>query len=446
VSWAVEAGAVAAGWWHWTVPVRWPLLGNVPFIGLVDWFFVGTDFLLPFLALTSPSLRRARWRWATLAAFPLHFAAHLAVERPSPWWPVPLHHVAHWLLLAFVLAAAARSRHTDEAFSSPAGRARRFPVLALGVIAVDLALVETLVVGRPALLATLLPAAGVAAIALQPKWGRGLAAAGVVGAPFAPSLALAAVPAAVDFGLRRLQRAGRGGTIVAVAALSLLAGSLHHRAALAERDLLARLDRAIAARDRGDLEVAERELEAAAERHRGAHAPSYLLGELRYRTGRPDEAARTLANALAVKPDHLPAFRLRTVALLRAARTEAALETARRGLRVAPSDVELRYLERRASGADVTTWPELERLDPAAAERVAAIAFEVGDVAGAATLLDRALAHGPERRDLYSKRTRLALAMGDRAAAERVLAHWRRRFPDDPELARASAALGQPAP
>jgi hypothetical protein len=36
--------------------------------------------------------------------------------------------------------------------------------------------------------------------------------------------------------------------------------------------------------------------------------------------------------------------------------------------------------------------------------------------------------------------------MGDRAAAERVLALWRRRFPDDPELARASAAIGQPAP
>ena len=76
VSWAVESAAAAAGWWHWSLPASYALLGPVPAIALLDWSFVGIDFLLPFLAWTAPALRASRWRWAALAAFPLHFAAH----------------------------------------------------------------------------------------------------------------------------------------------------------------------------------------------------------------------------------------------------------------------------------------------------------------------------------------------------------------------------------
>ena len=446
VSWAIEAGAVAAGWWHWTAPVRWPLLGNVPFIGLVDWFFVGTDFLLPFLALTAPSLRRVGWRWATLAAFPLHFAAHLAVERPSQWLPIPLFHLAHWALLAGLVWAAARSRRDDAAFAVPEGRARFLPLAALGVIAIDLALVETVLVGRPELVASLLPVAAVVAQALRPQWGYRLAALGLAGALAHPSLALAAVPAGVAMALDRLRRAGRPLLAAATVALALLAWAVHRRGLETERDLVSRLERAIAARDRGDLAAAEATLREAAARHRGAHAPRFFLGEICYRTGRLEEAADAMAAVLAIRQDELPAFRLRAVAELRLGRSEAARATAVRGLRVAPGDPELLYLARRARGAPLAERSAFAEIAPAAAARVAGLAYEVGDAAGAAALLDRALARWPQHRGFYPPRVKLALAVGDREAARRVLDSWRRQFPDDAEASRLASGLQAAAP
>jgi len=442
VSWAVEAGAVAAGWWHWTVPVRYPLFGNVPFIGLVDWFFVGTDFLLPFVALTAPALRGVRWRWATLAAFPLHFAAHLSVSRPSELVPVPLYHLAHWALLGGLLWAAARWRRTDDSFADPEGWARHLPAASLAVILADVAVVEVWLAGRPELLASLLPAAAVAAQALRPAWGHGLAALGLFGALAEPSLALAALPAAVSLGLRRLQGAGRPAIAAVLALLAVAAWGLHRRGMAAERDLVERLERAVAARDRGDLGRAERELRAAVEEHPGAHAPAFLLGEIYYRTGRLASAADEMERVIGVQQDHLPAHRLRAVLALRQGDRPAALDAARAGLAVEPGDPELAYLERRARGEPAAAREGFEELDRQAAERTVSLAYEVGDAAGAAALLDRTIARWPDHRTFYPWRVKLALAAGDRAAAVRTLELWRRHHPDDPELVRAARAIG----
>jgi len=443
VSWAVEAGAVAAGWWHWTVPVRYPLLGNVPFIGLVDWFFVGTDFLLPFLALTSPSLREVRWRWATLLVFPLHFAAHLSVSRPSELFPVPPYHLAHWLLLGGLLWAAARWRRADDGFSEPRGRFRHLPAASLAVILADVAAVEAWLADRPELLASLVPVAAVAAQALRPAWGYGLAALGLVGALAEPSLALAALPAAVSLALRRLQGARRPAVAAGLALLAVAAWGVHRRGMAAERDLVDRLGRAVAARDRGDLDRAERELRAADDAHPGAHAPAYLLGEIYYRTGRLGPAAAEMERVVAVKQDHLPAHRLRAVVALRRGDRDAALDAARRGLEIAPADPELVYLAARARGEPAAAAAGFEELDLRAAERTVSLAYEVGDGAGAVALLDRAIARWPGHRAFYPRRVKLALATGDRAAAIGALELWRSRFPDDPELARAARAVGR---
>jgi tetratricopeptide (TPR) repeat protein len=436
VAWAVEAAAVAAGWWHWTVPVSRPLFANVPFIGLVDWFFVGTDLVLPFLALTAPALRRARWRWATLLAFPLHFAAHLGVERPAQWLPVPPYHVMHAALLAGLLWAAARSRRADPAFVVPAGLVRHLPVAALAVIVADVALVEAWLAGRPGLLPSLLPVAAVAVQALRPAWGYALALAGLLGIPAHPSLALAAVPAATSLLLRRLQGSRRRVLALAVAALCAVVWLAHWRGAAAERDLVARLAHALAARDRGEVGAAEGELRAAAAAHPGAHAPAALLAELYYRTGRHRQAAEAAERVLAVRQDHLPAHRLRAVVALLAGEREAAAEAARRGLAVAPGDPELGYLERRARGADLAAWRGFEALAPRTAQGVVALAWEVGDRSGSAHLLDRALARWPGHRWFYPTRVKVALAAGDEEAARRALAAWRHRFPGDPEAAR----------
>src|SRR5688500_13129778 len=69
ISWAIEAAAIGARWWHWTVPTVSRVFLNVPAIGIVDWFFVAIDFLLPFAVLTAPSMADVRWRYLSLLLF-----------------------------------------------------------------------------------------------------------------------------------------------------------------------------------------------------------------------------------------------------------------------------------------------------------------------------------------------------------------------------------------
>jgi hypothetical protein len=109
ISWAVESAAVAIGWWRWSVPVTQSVFVNVPFIGIVDWLFVGIDFLLPFATLTAPELR-GRFRFVTLLAFPIHFGAHAFVGNTSEIIPIPAYHMVHWVLIAALLWLAMRSR------------------------------------------------------------------------------------------------------------------------------------------------------------------------------------------------------------------------------------------------------------------------------------------------------------------------------------------------
>jgi len=205
VSWAVETAAIAAGWWHWTVPGGSEMLLRVPWIGLVDWFFVGTDFLLPFLVLTAPALAGRPARFLALLLFPLHMAAHLWLPGLDP---------VHWLLLGLVLWLALRSPIQDAAFSGGL-----LPAAALGIVLLDVALVELFLVHRPVLLASVVPAAAVALQALWPGIGSGIAAGAVVGSLALPPLLLSAVPGLSVLALRF----GRRAPWVLMAALAVLA-------------------------------------------------------------------------------------------------------------------------------------------------------------------------------------------------------------------------------
>lgn len=394
VSWAVEAAAIAAGWWHWTVPAGRPVLLGVPWIGLVDWFFVGTDFLLPFLALTAPALTRRPARFLTLLLFPLHMAAHLA--------PGPGLHAAHWVLLGLVLWLALRSPVEDAAFSGGV----RLPLAALGIVLADVALVDLFVAKQPELLATLLPVIGVAVQALWPAVGPALLIGSAAGALAFPPLGLGTIPP-LAAGPLRSGRRFRWMAPALLAVLGVAALAVHATGERAEEDLKRRLDQAIAARDRGDLGTAERELESLSRDHPGSHVPLALLGEIQYRAGHPDGARDSYEKAVSIKRDFVEGYRYLAVIHLQSGRREAARDAAVRGLAVAPGDLELRYLR----GTRIAElWPDIEARGPAGANAIGGLAYEVGDVSGSLEAIDRALARWPDERRLREIRERLIRA------------------------------------
>ena len=258
---------------------------DVPLIGLVDWAFVAIDFLLPFLVLTAPATRGSRWRYVALGAFPLHFVSHLATERIAWWLPVPAFHLVHWTLAGLVLWLALRSDVSDVAFAAPSlgGRSDRragsslasgkreslasarpieargrvwgewLPFLVLAFILADVAFVQSVRLGHPRLLVSLVPAAvlGLAVVARRAAVGAGLAAAAL--SLVLPPLLIAALAAlAALVGVPVHEAAGRQLGLAA----SRSPSTPPARAARAA--VTAGLDAAIAARDRGDLGGAAR--------------------------------------------------------------------------------------------------------------------------------------------------------------------------------------------
>jgi len=353
VSWAVEAAAVAAGWWHWNVPTASRFFMNVPPIGLVDWFFVGTDFVLPFAAISAAP--RDKRRWALLLLFPIHFASHAV--------PPPAMHVVHWSLLALLVALAMGSKAEDDSFAS---RANALPLIAAGIIVADAAVVLLFLVGRPRLALAVIPLVLHVAISTR--------------GPFA---------------FRRSRRAAA----VAVLTIFAVGTFLHARSIEAREELQRRLDGAIAARDRGELAYATAELEALTREFPNTHVPRALLGEIYYRTGRASEAMPLFERSVEIKQDYLDGYRYAAVIALQNGERERAVTIAKRGLDVAPKDAQLRYL---ATG-------RIER--PATAEEaatLAALAFEVGDAAASARVLEEAVARWPENRVLKLQRERLS--------------------------------------
>ncbi|HEX2252740.1 MAG TPA: tetratricopeptide repeat protein [Thermoanaerobaculia bacterium] len=403
-SWAVEAAAVAAGWWHWTLPVANPLLLGVPWIGPLDWAFVGIDFLLPFVVLTTPELRRRpsvgkALAWATVAAFPLHFAAHLVVGPPVPGVPIPGLHLAHWALAAVLLWLALRSPAAEAPFDESRRLGRWsvsvLPWTALGLMLLDLAVVDLAVAREPRLLLSLLPVAGLALLAAHRRLGTAWAALSLVAGLSWPSAALGAVPAGFSVLLRRRPRS-RWVAAAAVVVLAWTAWRVHLGAERSRQELTTGLERAVAARDRGDLGAARRELAGLAERFPGSPVPAALLGEIEYRTGRLGEAERRYAEALAVQPSMADARRHLAVIHLRRGDAAGARSLAMEGLTLHPDDLELAYLAAR-SGREPTA-AVVERalaVGPGAVRALAGLAFEVDDRATAAELVARGRARWP---------------------------------------------------
>jgi CDP-diacylglycerol--glycerol-3-phosphate 3-phosphatidyltransferase len=163
--------------------------------------------------------------------------------------------------------------------------------------------------------------------------------------------------------------------------------------------LKAGLDRAIAARDRGDLATAIRVLEDLDDT--GSHVPHAMLGEIHYRTGALGDARRELERAVAIQPSFVRGHRFLAVIALRQGDLAGAAACAKRGLAVRPDDLELAYL----AGTDV-----LERTleaGPKAASTIVSLAYEVADVRTARLIADQALARWPDDARLAGQRRRL---------------------------------------
>lgn len=446
ISWAVEATAIAAGWWSWRIPVVGALPGRVPPIGLVDWAFVGLDFLLPVIALTAPALRTARWRAATLLLFPLHFAGHLVTERVVPGVPVPGLHIVHWLLGLALLWAALRHGARDRAFADSAAT-DRLAFGALGIVLVDLALVQTAWLGRAELLVSLAPAAVIALLAASHRAGLGGSLLGVALAPWQPALLFAAVPTVWAALLRSRRTRSAFATAALVAVLAGTGWAIHARGARAEHELVERLDRALRARDAGDLEAAITGLHAINDPRPSSHAAAAFEGEIQYRLGRLDDARRAFELALRIKDDDTTARRHLAVIALRDGRSTDALALAARGVELDPDDLQLRYLRDRAAaigGAPAARTPLPVAADPGSAAGLAALAFEIDDRAGAAAILDRAIDRWPSERALHDRRLRVALASGETDQATGIVRRWLGQIPGDPVAREHALRLGVP--
>lgn len=406
-SWAVESTAVAAGWWHWTVPASGGLLGEVPAIGIVDWFFVGTDFLLPFLVWTAPSHLPRGWRLLSLAAFPLHFGAHLIPGRPD-LLPIPWIHLGHWALLGTLLWLALRSTAADRAFAGETSALRTLPLLSIGVILLDLSAVQVFGLARPELAFTLLPLGLVALTSLRPVLGPlASGAAALLGLLF-PQLFPSVLPGATAIVLGKPRSSSRRSALGALGLLALVAYGTHARIARREEALQAGLDAALSTRDRGDLEGAARELARLTREFPTYHAPYALLGEIDYRMGRSTDARAAFRSTIRIQPSYVRGYRYLGVLDLLEGNRERAVTEIQAGLRVEPGDLELRYLRLRAGAErEEDFWRQALEAGPAAVENLALLAYEVGDAAGASRAVDEALTRWPDRASLVRMRERL---------------------------------------
>lgn len=289
VSLAVECAAVTGRWWSWSLAHDPTALLPFPLIGLLDWGFVALDFLLPF------ELWRRRaplgQRLASLLFFPLHLLGHaFTAKAPGPF-PLSAFDLAHVGLVAAAFAAASRARDRSP-WPPPAAERRRYLPLVATVLLLSTTSLQLVLGGRADLLWAGLPLlvliGGATFLRREPAertarlsrrgavllfaalLGLGLAAQ-VPGARRAREFKTLLLAAATDL------QAGR-----ADAALPRLAAALELRPGHSEALWL----RAWAELQKGDLEAAGRDAEAALARRPDAPEARKILEEVRRRQRR----------------------------------------------------------------------------------------------------------------------------------------------------------------
>ncbi len=106
ISYCVEAGAAAAGWWIWSIPTHNPYFVGVPAVGIMEWSAVGFEFLIPYLlAFCSPGRKRI-WPHLLWCIFVGHLFLHLLSEPVSPLLPTQPFVLWHWVSLLVMAGLA----------------------------------------------------------------------------------------------------------------------------------------------------------------------------------------------------------------------------------------------------------------------------------------------------------------------------------------------------
>jgi tetratricopeptide (TPR) repeat protein len=208
------------------------------------------------------------------------------------------------------------------------------PLLGLAGVLVNVTIVVGLMLRRPELLPSILPALALAVQVMRPSFGFALGSVFALAGLWLAPLALAAVPAATAATLHAARHRRSWAPAVIVALVGFTAYHVHSASARDQADMIRRLDAALASRDRGDLDSARRALTALVADFPGSHVPPSLLGELEYRTDRLDEARRLFAVAVQIKQDHKEGLRYLAVIDLRQGRKESAAHEAERGLEI----------------------------------------------------------------------------------------------------------------
>jgi hypothetical protein len=362
---AVESAAMAAGWWTWTLALARRGAIRVPPVAYLDWGFVASDFLLPFLALAT----RASWSaWVpALLLFPLHVLGHRWLT-PLPG-PLPLagNDLVHVGTVAYVLMRAV-GESGRSALPDPAEERWRFMPAAAALVVVAATATAAMGSGDPRGALASVPLLAVSAAALPLRRGS-------------------ASPA---------PRAGHSAWRRHVLRLAVLAAAIAFLLAWRvpamrrQQEFLAAVQRGIGRLNEGDRGAAEQAFRAAiAARpdHAGGHT---LLALALVRQERLAEARAELDEALDREPTAGDALALS--AMLDLAEGQAARAAARAvlGRRVEPDRAEFPYLEALARGTAGPGKPAAReavevarRGGPPALKALAALAESHGDQATA---------------------------------------------------------------
>jgi hypothetical protein len=176
LSYAVEATAMTMGWWQWNLSTRSSILSDVPMVGIVAWFSVGFDFLIPYYLIRHYRRPGQLWPFLTILIFPLHMATHLFHDRLSAIVPITPYNIYHWgMVLATMIlpfASSLRMRipwlppealHPDRSPRGSRVTPGRFvvnlPLLGLGVVASVLLISDLAITGESRLLISKTPLA-----------------------------------------------------------------------------------------------------------------------------------------------------------------------------------------------------------------------------------------------------------------------------------------------
>lgn len=424
VAYAVEAGAASAGWWLWSVPTRNRFFVGVPAVGIVEWFAVGFEFLIPYLLTVCSPYRGRVWPHALWGLYLFHLFLHLFSDPVSdalPTQPFAVWHVVSLLAmsgLALTGVGTVRVQTTEEI----PGRQPPHRVMwgVVGLFTAVMAIAQVGIGHRPDLLVSLVPLALLVLLAgqgLSLRWALLTAGAAWAWEEFGftflpgPVLAFLLLEGRARWGGLRVVRAGICAALIAVAA-----GTYVYGKAWGQRcgDYMRHVQQAnvYARQGREDLAAQER---AEAEAVDPADVDSYLqVGYALERRGYVHLAMAQYQKGIALEPNFFLGHYDLGIALEAQGDLAGAEAAFRRAVEIAP-----RFYQGHV--------------------RLGALYLAKGAVDQAVSHFQKATEIEPGRPEAYNN---LGVAYQRRGQGDLAMAAWRKALDQDPGFADAHSNIG----